>query len=217
MSPKPIKMSRQSVAERERWPQPKRRRRMFMWISKDVGFACRWMLLCLLFTLSACAESSSLSPDRAETVSSVPAAAPQGDTADTKNEAASQASMFTELSVLASSPAESNSAGLQRYLDRYFPGGCEPDERFSVERICQSALDQESQDPSPWPQMLLAIDGERVVSAVLTDPNAALAAPWACETVREFEPVRLCFLSGADPADRARWSKEWAGFLQAAD
>lgn len=186
------------------------------------------LIVCAAFALSvsACAKSPGAAAD-AEPAAVAPASeaapsptAPSGvanDKDEQRTSAAAQTPMFAELSALGAPSAGNAAKPLSAYLGQYFADGCGPDPRVSVDRICRSAPAMGDTDPSGWPQLLLAVDDERVVSAVLTDPGAALDAPWACAPFPQIETLRLCFPADTTPADRARWSNEWAGFFQAAD
>ena len=125
--------------------------------------------------------------------------------------------LYGGLSTLAAAPAADTPARLAAYLDRHFPAMCEADTRFSLDRVCQTPGDPGDSDPSPWPEVLLGLAGERVVVVALTRPEARLGAPWSCEAPSPIAPVRLCFLPDAVPADRARWAGEWVRFFMAAD
>jgi hypothetical protein len=190
------------------------------------------LIACAAFALSvsACAKSPGAAAEAAPAVTapaeiapsepapSEPAPSePATDDRDARTSATAQMPMFAELSPLGAPSAGGAAKPLSAYLGQYFADACGPDPRFSVDRICRSAPAAGDADPSGWPQLLLAIDGERVVSAVLTAPGAALAAPWACEPCPQLEALRLCFPADTAPADRSRWTQEWVGFFQAAD
>lgn len=153
--------------------------------------------------------SASVAPADATGTAAAPAASPVP--------ASTAMELYDGLSALAVSPAADAPARLADYLDRHFHEMCEADPRFTLDRICQTVSEPADADPSPWPEALLGLQGERVVVAVLTRPDASLGAPWSCSTPSALDPVRLCFLPDAAPADRRRWTAEWARFFQAAD
>ena len=158
---------------------------------------------------TAPAASASPAPADAPGTTTAPAASPVP--------ASVAVDLYAGLSALATAPGADAQVRLAEYLDRHFPEMCEADPRFSFDRVCQTVSDPTDPDPSPWPEALVGLQGERVVVAVLTRPDASLGAPWSCTAPPAIDPVRLCVLPDASQDDRTRWTGEWAGFFQAAD
>lgn len=74
----------------------------------------------------------------------------------------------------------------------------------------------DSDDPSPWPQLILGVSRGQVVAAWWPDVSAMPGA-WQCPPVEASAQARICFTNKATAKEKALWKREWAALATAAD
>lgn len=104
---------------------------------------------------------------------------------------------------------------VRTYVKATFGTHCGPMEGLPFDRVCQY-FRPESSDPSPWPDLMIGIRGERIVAAVVTPPAQQLGG-WRCDAVPGFEHVRACAAPGVPDEDHEAWLTQWAAFFKTAD
>lgn len=104
---------------------------------------------------------------------------------------------------------------VRAYVDATFGPGCDRIDGLPFDRVCQH-YGADSDDPSPWPDLMLGIRGERIVAAVVTSPAQQLGG-WRCDAVPGFDAIRACVAPGVNDADREAWLTQWAAFFKTAD
>lgn len=93
--------------------------------------------------------------------------------------------------------------GTTRPYDSRLPMGCE-------------VYEAGSDDPSPWPQLILGLSRGQVVAAWWPHVSAIPGA-WQCPPVGASAQARVCFTHQASAREKAFWKREWAKRITAAD
>ncbi|QNP39615.1 hypothetical protein [Lysobacter solisilvae (ex Woo and Kim 2020)] len=176
-----------------------------------------WMC-CAFIVLAGCA------PSPAETSNNPPApadtAAPVADSAATPPQPGSDAAgdpATTELARISANP-NAKPGEVSQYLSRFFRDECGKDDGLPFEQVCRHyATDADTSDPSPWPDLMLGLAGDRIVSAVLFDSAQNLGNAWACAPVKGLEHVRACAPTIITSTQRDEWLQRWSAYLNAAD
>ncbi|WP_386754673.1 hypothetical protein [Lysobacter yangpyeongensis] len=173
---------------------------------------------CALTLLAACQPAPAEGIARTDTTppaSQAPAVAPADPAASNPrngNDLVSQLAGLTRTGLNVDDP------GVASYLKSNFSDACSKDDALPFDQICQHyAEDSDANDPSPWPDLMLGILGQRIVSAVVLDPAQELGADWTCSAVSGLENVRACSPTNIDAAQRTQWLQRWSAFLHAAD
>jgi hypothetical protein len=183
------------------------------------------MLICLVF-LFACDKGSSdtvsAGPDGSLTPTSTSATeAPIANNESHANEAPDvvQPSAVAELAMLSEANLSVDSPELSSILDKYFKDGCSAGSApLTFEQTCQYYSENSSnEDPSPWPELMIAISSKEVASAVLFNSSQSLGENWHCDSSKDLVNVRYCYPKNITAENRERWSKQWTAFFASAD
>jgi hypothetical protein len=182
------------------------------------------IILISIALLAACDKGSKGSdaakPDASE--ESTPVITPEVVTNDspvTESDIGKQTDAISQLAMLSDANLSVDSSKLSSVLANYFKDGCTAgSEPLTFEQTCQHySEDASDKDPSPWPDLMVAISSKELASAVLFKPEQSLGDNWQCDSSKDLENVRYCYPKKITAENRARWSKEWAAFFAAAD
>jgi hypothetical protein len=124
-----------------------------------------------------------------------------------------------QLAMLSGTSLSVDSPELSSMLANYFKEGCSvASELLTFEQTCQHYSENSfDQDPSPWPDLMIAINKKELASAVLFSPEQSLGDNWQCDSSKQLENVRYCYPNKVTSENRELWSKQWAAYFAAAD
>ncbi|GAB2503841.1 hypothetical protein [Lysobacter humi (ex Lee et al. 2017)] len=175
------------------------------------------LMFCMVL-LSGCSAPrfppTERSPDAVANAPASTAAMQAGQTHDTH--ARSAVDPFTALAELPAANLDQSTPQVSQFLDRYFPDACSPDERLAFDAVCQYYGTNQEADPSPWPELVIGVDGGRLASVVLIDHPLPLAG-WMCRDLPLPAPLRTCFAAHTSHEDRVLWTQQWTAYFSAAD
>lgn len=100
-------------------------------------------------------------------------------------------------------------------FDLHFAGLCWTPEALPFDRVCHHIPLEQRDDPSPRPDVFVALEGAGIVAAIVPDATWVPRA-WRCRTVPDFEGPRLCTAPGVPRATRDDWAWRWSRVLRSA-
>lgn len=100
-------------------------------------------------------------------------------------------------------------------FDAHFAGLCWAPEALPFDRLCNHVPPERRDDPSPWPDVFIALEGADVVAVIVPDA-AWVPRSWRCRTLPEIEGPRMCTAPGVARATRDDWARRWSRFLRSA-
>lgn len=126
------------------------------------------------------------------------------------------ADVVRALAALPADRAGSRDPAVDRFLRAYFAGTCHADDRLGFDEVCEHADPTPTDDPSPWPDVMIGLRDGGIASAVLLRADATPPA-WSCMRVPGLDAAKACFPPTTSAEDRARWMGQWTAFFSVAD
>lgn len=123
--------------------------------------------------------------------------------------------IVSALQALKPGELQTSSPAVAHLLHTYFKDACQADDRLAFDTVCQSYTPEASVDPSPWPDVMLGLRHDRIVSIVTVARNATLNG-WTCEET-VVGGVQACYPPNTPAVDRVRWTQQWSAFMDAAN
>lgn len=164
---------------------------------------------CAFIALAGCTPS----PARTSSDTGTPATSASHPDTDASGDPA-----IKQLARLSSARLDAKQPEVSQYLLRFFRDECSKDDGLPFDQVCHHyPEDAGTDDPSPWPDLMLGLSGDRIVSAVLFDPAQHLGGTWACAPVKGLGQVRACTPTDITSPQRAEWLQRWSAYLNAAD
>jgi hypothetical protein len=100
-------------------------------------------------------------------------------------------------------------------FDMHFAESCIAVAELPFQRTCTHVPLDDRDDPSPWPDVFVALEGERIVAAIV--PGASwVPRTWACMRLPHFRGPRLCTPPDVMRATRHEWAQRWSTVLRSA-
>jgi hypothetical protein len=94
-------------------------------------------------------------------------------------------------------------------FDVHFAGLCWTPEALPFDRVCNHVPLEQRDDPSPWPDVFVALKGADIVAVIV--PEAAwVPRTWRCRALPELEGPRMCTAPGIRRATRNDWAWRWS-------
>lgn len=122
----------------------------------------------------------------------------------------------SRLQAMLASPGVAAGSTARGIFDVHFAGLCWTPEIVPFERLCNHIPIDERDDPSPWPDVFVALQGPRIVAVIV--PGTHWVPPdWQCRALLpDFEGPRLCTAPGVSRATRNDRAWRWNRLLRSA-
>lgn len=174
----------------------------------------------LAMGLAGCGPAPSGTPELATQVASQAGPAPGVDagalaSAPLRTEAPT-ADVVRALAALPADRAGLRDPSVDRFLRAYFAGTCHGDDRLGFDEVCEHVDAAPTEDPSPWPDLMIGLRDGGIASAVLLRAGSTPPA-WSCMAVPGLDAAKACFPPTTSAEDRARWMQQWTAFFSSAD
>lgn len=101
------------------------------------------------------------------------------------------------------------------YLAHYFPNECRKHDALPFEQVCE-VEDPNDHGPSPMPLLMLGIDGDRIVSALVVGRDPSKEA-FSCGALDGLPEIHACVPAAASDADQLAIRDAWTAFMAAAN
>lgn len=123
-------------------------------------------------------------------------------------------SLVQELAQAGPPPLRLDSPAVTTVLSRHFSSNCRHESRLDLDLICDHYAPDAADDPSPWPDAVLGVDGREIVNIVLRSDGQSLDG-WQCRALDQ--GLTICYDPHRPSRDAERWIRKWSDFFHNAD
>lgn len=105
--------------------------------------------------------------------------------------------------------------GSRAIFESHFADSCIAVDALPFDRTCNHVPLEEREDPSPWPDVFVALRGSRIVAVLVTHP-ARVPRAWECTPLPAHDRNVLCTPPDVTGWTRRRWAARWSRVLRSA-
>ena len=100
-------------------------------------------------------------------------------------------------------------------FDRHFRESCLDPDGLPFDLVCNYVPPEHEDDPSPWPDVLLGVQGGRIVALLQVNVGWAPAS-WTCSPLPGLDGASFCTPPDIVRRTHRDWARRWSEVLRAA-